>query len=170
MVITFNQIEEDLIEFNLYYSWSSPEKKYLRLYCKFFPLLAFILLKLILYKSYFYYHDIYWIIGFIILGLTITPFQKLYNKVRISYLLKSNRNSDLVGNRKITFEENKVLIETDNSKYETIWSTIERLAETNKYLFLFTSFNQAIVIPKRAFRSTKENDELKFLINVKIGK
>ena len=84
---------------------------------------------------------------------------------RTERLWRSGKNPDMVGQRTLVFEEEKLKVITPTSETSINWKNgFEFLRETPKHLLLFTAVNQAILIPKRAFLLDQELFEVKDFI------
>jgi hypothetical protein len=167
MKYTFTLIEQDYIDFNIYYGWDRPEKYWSRIITRIFPVPVFVLL---ISKPFSHYSTPeFALIGFgLIASIFTTPYARWRNKLRSQKLLKSGKNDDLLGERTIEFAEN-VLKATSNLSYgEMKWSSFEYLRETKDHLFLFQTVNQAIIIPKRIFSSEEEVTGVKVFLNLKL--
>lgn len=91
------------------------------------------------------------VIVFIVLeGIFIGGFILIISVVAILSLI-SRRNKTLLGARKITLGEEVIITESSFSRSEIKWPTIQKLARTSRYVFLYVNQASALVIPRRDF-------------------
>ncbi|MES2836953.1 MAG: YcxB family protein [Bacteroidota bacterium] len=94
-------------------------------------------------------------------------FTKWLIKRQADKVLNGGKNINLIGHRTINFNDSKVYFKTDTENSEIEWKAFEKLCETEQYLFLFASVNQALIVPKKHL-SDIEVKELKELIRQKL--
>ncbi|WP_041701573.1 YcxB family protein [Gottschalkia acidurici] len=72
-----------------------------------------------------------------------------------------NKASDqeVVGNCTLRLEESGVIEESNTRVNETKWKNIEKLVETQEYLFVYNTENSAYVVPKEAFASESDKED-----------
>jgi len=79
-------------------------------------------------------------------------------------------NKDLlIGSRTIELSENQIVMESPLSKSEVSWSAISKFQESKKAFYLYLGKSQAIILPKRIFKSDEKINEFKKLVNSKVA-
>lgn len=104
------------------------------------------------------------------LGLFAVFFVILY-----PVMLKMNMNTPdnqkvLFGQREMTLTDSEFRVATPDSDTSYKWSAVTKLEESAKSYFLFTSTNQAIILPKRVAQTPAEQAELELLLRSKFPK
>jgi hypothetical protein len=84
-------------------------------------------------------------------------------------LVNSGKNAGLLGERTLTFDESELNVVTVFYDCKYKWEGFEHLKESKQHLFLFTSVNQAIIIPKRIFLLAQEEHDVKSFIERKLS-
>ena len=81
-------------------------------------------------------------------------YPKYYNHAVIkSYrkMLSENCNNGMLGKQKVLFQSNKLVEITEKSKTEYDGKFLNKIVETDAYLYLYLTSITAIIIPKRIF-------------------
>ncbi len=167
MTLTYEQTEQDYIDFNFYYYWERPERLWSRILSRILPVPLFVALISTRIADYGLVEILLISLGFLF-SIFATPYFKWRNKIRIKRVIKSGKNADIIGSRTIHFTEEGITESTKNSHGEIKWDAFEYLRETEKYLFLFVTVNQAIIFPKRIFVSIDEIEAVKSFIGKKV--
>jgi hypothetical protein len=171
MKITFDQTAEDLIDFNYYYSWLSPEKATTRRLRPLIPFLVFVVL--IIARKGVRFHRYGWAEYLILaFGLLFAAFYsrliKWNSRLIVKKLIAGGKNASMLGSKTLVFEENEVVAVTATSRSQISWTAFEKCIETNERFFLFLHLNQAIVVPKKAFEDRYQMDAFRKIISKKI--
>jgi len=93
---------------------------------------------------------------------------KWNTRSRVRRLLNSGRNAGALGERKLTFSESGLMIETAFEETKYRWTAFEYLKEDKDHLFLFRTVQQAIIIPKRIFLLDQEQFEVRSFMERKL--
>lgn len=84
--------------------------------------------------------------------------------------MRFNRSKDQsvwTGERRITLEEDKVRLETDNVNTEYKWSGIKKVEMSKLNYLLYVSSVQAIIIPRDAFLTDTEREAFELILKEK---
>jgi hypothetical protein len=84
---------------------------------------------------------------------------------RVKKLLAEGDNKTLLGHQVISFSPEGIFAKSQTSESKITWSAIDKVTQTDKHFFLYTSSINALVIPKKCFRSEKESKEFWDYIN-----
>ena len=68
----------------------------------------------------------------------------------------SSRNKTFVTEHTIVLEEDIFTEETVYNKTEWKWTSVQKLARTRRYIFIYVAQSMAHVVPRRAFRDDAE--------------
>ena len=71
-------------------------------------------------------------------------------------MLKEGKNESLFKERKISLTDEAIIETSSSSQSSTIWSKIDRIEETDRYIYIYNSSISAYIIPKRVFKNNKE--------------
>ncbi len=170
MTLEYEQTAQDYIDFNYYYNWTDPAKKWVRLRYRLACLFFFLILVLprAFRRGGFSKADIGLILFGVLIALITTPLVKWSNRNRVNKIIRTGKNTDLTGPRKIEFEADKIRMTSAHCESVVKWETFEKLEETAVHLFLFVTVNQAIIIPKRIFESEVALAQVKEFIKGKL--
>lgn len=168
MTLTFEQTEQDYIDFNFYYLWERPERRWTRILSRILPVPLFMALISTPISDYGSV-EILFILFIFFISMFFTPYMRWRNNIRIRRVIRSGKNTDMVGIRTVQFTNEGVIETTNHSTGEIKWTAFEYLRETQKHLFLFVTVNQAIILPKRIFSPLDEVEVIKKLIYEKIA-
>ena len=92
----------------------------------------------------------------------------LYMVIKFSYKLSfKNTKSRFIGSKELELTDKKVSFKTDFSETIYEWSAFIYNRETKNCYYLYIEKNQALVIPKTAFKCEKQKTEFKALIKAK---
>jgi hypothetical protein len=172
MTLTFDLAFEDLLEFTYYTNWSRPSKLGYRIASSLLPLTVLLVM---MYFAKGLNFSLYGIGEIIFIALGISLFFLMPSFVRMGCSnslrrqLEKHNNKSPIGWISLIFTEDQVEGKTENICSVMLWSAFECLEEDQKYFFLFQTYNQAIVIPKHAFSSNIEIDNLRLLIKKQLS-
>lgn len=152
MKFKYIQDVTDLIEFNFYFSWTRPERKWMRINLSFLPLSMFCLMLLFSDKplSEFGFYEAMLIGMGLAAAFFMKSFIKWHNRFRISRFVQKN-SSSMLGERYVELTEKHVVYRVGEQTAEILWENIFYLRETELYFYLFVAENQAIILPKSIF-------------------
>lgn len=164
--ITYERSLEDLVNFNIFHVWKSPDRKYFRLL--FFVGIPFLLI-LILFlalKVAGMPLDQTDYTGFgIILAILIIVFmlmgggliQRTLQK-KIAHSIDPSVIGKITGPAELTLTSKELRFATPEGEWIKPWQEIIKVRNTKGYYFIYTDPMQAIVVPQRAFNDTQEKE------------
>ena len=83
--------------------------------------------------------------------------------------MTSEKNKDLLlGPRVVEFFEDKINYKTKIIDTNYQWEAVTSLKESDLCFYLYTGSNQALIIPKSAFKDNQQQKEFEDLINSKV--
>lgn len=90
----------------------------------------------------------------------------------VPYFLKRQlRRSQKVGGmtdeREMILTEKEIIVKTNVSDTQFAWDAILRVQESDQCFFLYIASNQALLVPKSAFRITEEEEKFMRLLSEK---
>lgn len=167
MKYSFDQTEQDLAAFQIYYSVDRPEVRLRRIVWTILPVPIYVLW---IHKPFTQYDvlDIALVVFGLAISTFLTPYMRWRLRLRTRKLLRSGKNVDMIGQRTLEFTDNFLLATTTHSNGQMNWTSFEYLRETHDHLFLFQTVNQAIILPKRIFHSIEELSQVKAFLKLKV--
>jgi hypothetical protein len=82
----------------------------------------------------------------------------------------SRRNKTLLTEHTVTLDDVSFTEETIYNKSDCKWASVQKLARTKKYIFIYLAQHLAFVIPRRAFRDQGEWDSFYEFCKLRVGK
>jgi hypothetical protein len=169
LLVKYHLSEEEYFDYNYYTAWKAPDKKNYRI--------GYYLKVLLLYAAiagfYIFTYPNYGIevnlIIFATIGLVyflLVPFlikHSLHRKVK--QILSHPENKHILEEAEVELSDTGILDKDAESESKYSWEAIVKKAETERSYFLYTNSHHAIVIPKRALRTTEDRKELERLLN-----
>jgi hypothetical protein len=70
----------------------------------------------------------------------------------------SRKNKPMFCEKTITLGDDGYVAESQYGKSETRWTMVQKLARTRRYIFIYLSQDNAVVIPRRAFENSTQWD------------
>lgn len=170
MKFEFKQNEEDIMAFNYFYFWSSPERKWFRWLVRLGPMLVF---GFIAYRNQPDFRQ--WGIlnyGLILWGLAFMFIAPSYIrnrlKRRLQRIVESVKKADILGRRTISVGENTIEAKGEHSSSSMEWSSVQKFVEIENYFFMYFSANSGLIFPKRVFKSENQMEDLLDMVSRKI--
>lgn len=80
-------------------------------------------------------------------------------KKRIVRLIEEGNSANLLGERSILLTEDGVEEISPQGESRTTWGSIEKIDETEDYIYIYTSPINAYLVPTRAFEGTAQKSE-----------
>lgn len=161
MEIEYELTIDDHIAFNLYHARHSPTMRRNYLLNYFSPVIIILILALYIFIDIKLNSNAYSLIWIPLVLMTIVLlwlywFPRYYVKALKTHVKKinsegKNKNKATFGKVKLTFEPTEIKIVGENSEVKANWKAIEKITSTEQHVFMFTSPNSALFIPKRAF-------------------
>jgi hypothetical protein len=169
MNIEFERTIQDVIDFNLFHmAHSSTIKRQLLLMQ---VLTGLLVIPLVFSIFYLLYHsiDAFAIIVSVLAGVIAFALYPQSNRKstikRIRKVLSEGNNNALLGRQVVSLSPEGVFIKNQAAESKFIWSAVDKIAENDKHVYLYTSSINALVIPKNCFQSEKEKQEFLEYIN-----
>ena len=75
----------------------------------------------------------------------------------------SGKNLTLVGQQELLLSPDSAVVRNEFYEAKYNWQVIEKMEETNDYIFLYVSSVSALIIPKRAINEGSWQDAVKYL-------
>ncbi len=157
--------KDDYKAFNMYHHHQSPstQKQYYRSW--FMPIVWW----LIIFTALWYFSlneerspmqglkDLSPLLSFIPIYLIYYPlaFRRKLRKA-IEAMLDEGHNIDLFGNKEVSISEAGIDTLSEYSSNSIKWPAIEKIVLFKKYIFIYQSAVEAIIIPSKAFASTED--------------
>lgn len=171
MTLHYDLNFNDYLEFNYYYLWARPERRFYRIANSALPLFVLLLLmyffKGLNFDSYGPGELAFLILGILLFFLMPYIVKENY-KNSVRRLLESGKNKTLLGSKSIILEDDKLTEVTAFSSSTLTWTAFECLKENKEYFFLFQNSNQAIIIPKRVLATDVEAESLRHFISSRL--
>lgn len=156
MEIQYELTREDLYAFQWRAAYTSPRARRLRwkpyLYW-FIALLLFSLMPSIGADGFSLSVDFsILLVGFPIVALATWYLTRRGVRGVILQMLKDEKTEKgQLGEHRVVLEDSRVVESTAVNETSTAWAGIDRIEQDSDYIFIYTSPNQAHIIPKRAF-------------------
>ena len=99
------------------------------------------------------------VLAFIFVELLLVLLIIAFWGVIILLTMISRRNKPFFCDKTITLGEEVFVGESQYGRSETRWTMVQKLARTRRYIFIYLSQENAIVLPRRAFESSTQWDE-----------
>jgi len=173
MTVEYERTIEDIIEFNLFHMSHSPSIRRRTLITQiivalfgFIGVLAFAYIFIREARVLTYFDYIGALIGSVV-GIAVIPYLNRVEVIRgLRKASSEGDNSAILGHQTITLTSESISIKTQGTESKFNWSSIVRIMQNDKYVFLYISSINAIVIPIKAFSSDKSLQEFLNIINV----
>jgi len=156
MEIEFELFEKDYINFNIDHTNKSPSLKRSLLVQRILGPVIFLIAPFIIIR----FSEIpmwYWITIFSITSVIwLVFYPKYFNwemKRKIEKMLKEGSNESLFQKRKIIITDTEMVQKSPTGEIITKWNEVNRVDETNEYIYIYNSSISAYIIPKRAFEN-----------------
>jgi hypothetical protein len=173
----FERTFDDYVDFNIFDMTYSPRYKKTMIIIRILTALfcAVFIFSLSIVISYLFLSSI--VTSFLIVGIVLgigygiyifIDFPRIYRKSTTRSLKKNfldSNNKTLFGHTIISFSADGIASKTDFGESKIKWSGINKVARSKKLYLFYTSSEKAIILPKRCFHSTKEEEDFIDLIN-----
>jgi uncharacterized membrane protein YbhN (UPF0104 family) len=169
MNIEFERTIDDVIDFNLFHmAHSSSLKKQVLITQVLIGVLIIPLVFCVLYLM-FNLANAFTIIASILAGIAIFA---LYPQIvrksttsRIRKMLSEGSNKAMLGHQVVSLLPEGIFSKNQATESKINWSAVEKVVQSEKHFFLYTSSINALVIPKISFSSEKEKGEFLEYVN-----
>jgi len=166
ITISYVFTKEDYLNYSYYVGWGQPGVKFNMIKTR---VLSFILLLFLLINL-----DKKWNLDWRYIGAFISLLALFYIlplflvryslQKQVNKLSQNHMNEGMFTECTITFSEIGLLVKNDLGELNRKWKGVVKKSETKDYFFLFISSVQAVVIPKRVFKTKEEIEEFKKLL------
>lgn len=99
--------------------------------------------------------------GTIVYFMIFPFYYRTLNIINFKRVFKNNNNSNMLGDWKLTFIEEGITRETENSTSFFKWEAFEKATQDDQHYFLFLSDLQAVIIPK-VFSEQEDEERSEF--------
>lgn len=162
MEINYELTEKDYLDFNVFHAENSPTIRRSILIQRLIGPVIFLIMPFYATR----YTGIplwYWVIIFGTLGALWYSFYPKYIKWevsrRTSKLIKEGKDGKILGNKNIKLTPEGIYGTSLYSEEKVKWDSIERIEETEDYIYIFISSISAFIIPIRAFNDTNTKEK-----------
>jgi len=162
MKVSFDLTRQDYIEYNIFHHLNSKASRKSMQIIRFAIPVIYLLLAYPISKvseiPFWWWATILTIISVVWVIKYPKSFKKTIAK-RVGKMLDEGKNVGLLGNRTIEITDTAITSEGQAGEMKTNWEAVERICETEDYLFLYIASVQAYIIPKRAFENKEKEDD-----------
>ncbi len=162
MKFEFVLSEKDYTDFNIYHQWKSPEQRYKRIA---YPLILSAIFSLSFVGKNFEKANINEYITpfiFVILAFFFTSFLiKSGIRFGVKKRLRKEGNHGLIGRRVMEFTNENFTVTTKHTNTTFSWKSINKITESKKQLLIYVNETSTYIIPKKAFESDKDYQNIK---------
>jgi hypothetical protein len=162
MKVQFELAKEDYIQYNLHYMRESEAIKKSFFIQRYVVSLIYLVLPFILVKVSdmpFRYLMIVFLVTYLIWVLYYPKYFASFTKKRLQKIINEGKNVSLFGARSISLDQGGIVESSNTGESKTSWTAVERVEETNKYIFIYVSSVNAYIVPARAFADLKQKKE-----------
>lgn len=172
MNINYELTKQDYIEFNIFHMSYSKSLRKLMFIQRYVISLCFLIAPFMIAK----FSDIplgYWLSIFVIVYILWVAFIPKYiqrtMRKRILRLVDEGKNAGMFGNQSLTLDIESIVEIGMINESKTNYVAVEKVVETNDYVYIYTSSIKACVIPNRAFESIDQRTEFINYLNAKVN-
>ncbi|MFN8387301.1 MAG: YcxB family protein [Anaerolineales bacterium] len=173
MDIEFERTEEDMVEFNLFHINHSPTiKRQLFAAQITMAVLIFIASMYIVYLQTRYLPVISYVAGAVLsigVGLIYPYIYKQRTIKQARKLFREGSNKSLLGRHEMQLSPDGIRYKTIASESKTNWSSIEKVLQNDKFIFMYIGAINAFVVPKSAFASSEKQKEFLDYVNSNVN-
>lgn len=162
MKAQYELTKEDYIQYNLHHMRESETVKKSFFIQRYIVSLIYLVLPFILVKVSdmpFWYLMIIFLVTYLIWVLYYPKYFASFTKKRLQKIINEGKNVSLFGTRYISFNQDGIVESSDTGESKTNWTAVERVEETNKYIFIYVSSVNAYIVPTRAFKDLNQKNE-----------
>lgn len=156
MQIEFDFTKEDYLEYNMHHISTSKTLRRMVLIQQYGLSLVYLIVPFALAR-FTEIPFVYWMVVFGIVYLFWILFYPRYFKSsarkRIDKMVDEGKNTSMFGKHVITLDEDGMLETTAKGESKISWDAVEKVEETDGYIYIYISSVNAYVIPVRAFES-----------------
>nr|WP_272507525.1 YcxB family protein [Clostridium aestuarii] len=74
-------------------------------------------------------------------------------------MFNEGKNVNILGSRSLSVTEEGITSVNNSGESKTNWSSVEKITETKKHIYIYISAINAYIIPVRAFKNENEKGE-----------
>lgn len=172
MKVEYNLIEDDYIAFNMHHIDTSPTIRRTLLMQQYGVALVFLII------PYFFSRitEIPMLLSYIVYGAIFLAWILYYPKYfisvtkrRIIKMINEGDNSSIYGMQSITLTDTGIEQESHTGESRTAWHAIERIDETEEYIYIYIGTMNAYLVPNRAFEDDAQRAEFLRILREKTG-
>lgn len=173
MKISYKNNLQDIIDLNIYNANNSSVTK------KSFRIALFVIPLLFMGYSVFFslkegrISPFFTVLALVLSALWIIFYPGIF-RWRVAQVVtkrvKEGQSNNLFCDTNLTLDEEGITKESEFINSKVSWSSIEKVAVTNKHIFIFINYANAFAIPLSAFSSKEEKDSFTKLVHEYTGK
>lgn len=171
MNINYQLTKQDYIEFNIYHMGYSNSLRKLVFVQRYIVSIIFLIAPFIITK----FIDIplwYWLSIFVIVYILWVIFYPKHLRrsmgKRISRMVDEGKNAGMFDNQSLTLSLDGIINIGSLDESKTKYEAVEKVAETNDYVFIYISSIKAYIIPIRAFVGLNQRNEFVNYLSSKV--
>jgi len=169
MEIEFKRTEEDFVEFNLFHISNSPSIKKQILWTRIILAIMPFVFIFVFYKNISITDYAIQTIIALVLVFSYPSIYRSSSKSQTRKSLKEGNNKSLLGHNTIELTPEGILGKSLAGESKINWSSVDKISQNDKYIFIYIGTVNALVIPKHAFSSNAEQKEFIDYINSNKG-
>lgn len=168
MKVQYEINQDDVSAFNLFHHFHSPTIR--RQYLRSWLIPAFVMF--LACTSFWYWVDkdrgtplqtfLDLLPLFFVVPIYLIYFPWAYRrKIRslVARMIDEGQNRALFGHHEVTISEDGIAGSSEFSQATMAWRAVERVTHNADYIYIYTNAMAALIVPHRAFASTKEFDD-----------
>ena len=160
---------DDYTNYFMYLMWDAPERKKSRFkyYLRQIAFNAGIIALLIYTQIFRYSTNTFYIYGGIILFMMVVQLLsgRINTKKQAEKIIANQENQSFFLEAFYDISDAGILRKDENEETKYHWKAFIRKEETAEYYFLFTSSMQAVIFPKRVFKTTEDKKQFEKLLS-----
>ena len=164
MELEFELLEEDYINFNIDHAKKSSSLKKNILMQRILGPVLFLIFPFII-RGYTEIPMWYWVTIFGIVSVVwFIYYPKYFNwemTRRVKKMLNEGSNENILNRRKIILSDEGILEKSLIGESNVSWNQVDKVEESNEYIYIYISSISAHIIPKRIFKD--ENEKQMFI-------
>ncbi len=162
MIVEYERTVEDIIEFNLFHMSHSPSIRKQTLITQIIVAVLVFIGSLVI--GYLFHQETKALTSFdYIVALVVSiscfyavpPFNRAEVRRGFRKATSEGDNKAILGRHTVSLTKDNIFIKTQVGESKYIWSSINKVMQNDKYVFLYVSSINAIMIPVEAFTSNR---------------
>lgn len=167
MKIEYKLTKEDYIQYNLYYMDTSDTVRKSLFRQRYITSLVFLVFPFIMglvSNIPLWYWLAVFILAYILWVAYYPRYFRSYSKKRIQKMMEEGKSEKLLGLHSMELTEEGITETTSYGVSKISWTMMERIDETDLYIYIFFNAFTAFVVPLRIFKSEDEKNEFLAII------